>query len=360
VISEKLKVAVIGVGYGQAHLAAFAARRDVEIAAVVAQRRERAEEAGERFGAGLRTTSYREALAIDELDAVAIAGPAGLHAEMTLAALERGCHVLCEKPLAATVAEGESMLAAAESAGRVHATNYDWRVIPNFRKLHTLLEDGYVGEIQQVHVRWVAPWDLPEVAWTWRNSRRQAGFGVLGDQSHILDDLHWHLGPIARVSADLQVLVPERVDEEGTRRPCDTEDAVSFVAVTATGVQISGQVSRSAVHTGYRTIECLGTRGMLNLTMPSADDREETVLLGAQGVGPPVDLSVAAGPPPVETTQDIFVEAVRGERPDVATSFVDGLAAMRLAEAMRESSDQGRWIDLAVVARPDGRVAYRA
>ena len=70
---EKLKVAVIGVGYGQAHLAAFDARGDVEIVAVVARRRENAEKVGARFGATLRTTSYREALNLDQLDAVAIA-----------------------------------------------------------------------------------------------------------------------------------------------------------------------------------------------------------------------------------------------------------------------------------------------
>src|SRR5438874_436656 len=105
-------MAVIGVNYGESHIAAFAARRDVELVAVCSRRRESVDAIADRYGVVFRTTRYEDVLALDELDAVSIAAPAGLHREIALAAIARGCHVLCEKPLSTSTAQAKEMLDA--------------------------------------------------------------------------------------------------------------------------------------------------------------------------------------------------------------------------------------------------------
>src|SRR5262249_1804318 len=190
----------------------------------------RAQEVGERHGVALCTGDWAEALAVEDLDAVSIATPPALHREIALAALERGCHVLCEKPLAPTAAECRGMLDAARAGGVVRATNYEWRLVSNFQRLHTLIAEGWVGEVQQARLDWLAPWESdPRRPFGWRHSRAQAGFGVLGDQSHLLDDLLWNLGPLSRISADFRTIVAERTDAAGARRACDREDAVPLL-----------------------------------------------------------------------------------------------------------------------------------
>jgi predicted dehydrogenase len=342
-LARRVRVAVVGTGYGQSHIAEFAKLSDVEVAAVVSGRAERAEEVGERYGVGLRTTDYTEALALSSLDAVSIAAPPDLHREIALAALERGCHVLSEKPLAPTVADCQAMLDSAVARGLLHVTNYEWRLVPNFQKLHDLLTDGWIGEVRHARLSWLAPWESdPDQPFGWRHSRARAGFGVLGDQSHLLDDLLWNLGPLARVCAHFRTIVPERTDASGSIRGCDAEDAVAFVAVSLSGVSITGNLSRCAARGGSRVAEYEGSRGTLTLTMPDPSDRHRNTLTGRR-TGEVVELS-APHQTPYESMQSKFVRAIRGEAVAPPTSFAEGLEVVRLAEAMRASSEGERWV----------------
>jgi predicted dehydrogenase len=332
--AEKVRVAVLGVGgYGGGHLANFAARPDVDVAAVWSRSVEAVEAAGARHGVALRTDDWQEALGVDDLDAVSIVSPAFLHREMALAALERGCHVLCEKPLGLTAAEALGMLDAAEQAGVVHATNFDWRAVPAARTLNRLVGDGLVGDPFHARVNWTGNRMVdPAGRRDWRSSRELAGFGVLGDFHHFLDELHWHFGPVARVAAEFLTLEPERRD---------AEDAVSFVATTASSVQLSGQVSRIARANG-RTTEVSGAGGVVRLDFTALPDRSRTSLRRNDGER---WHELGHDDEPPMTSQDRFVEAIRGEGA-VETTFAAGAAALVLAEAMRESSETGRAVEL--------------
>jgi predicted dehydrogenase len=337
-----MRIAVIGTGYGERHIEAFNALPDVEVAAVVSGSPGRANATAERHGVPFGTTDYREAL---DVDAVCIAAPPDLHREIALAAFERGCHVLCEKPLAPSTADCEAMLDAAERSGLVHAVNYDWRYVPQLARLHDLVADAWIGDVENVHVAWLAPWEAdPGDPFTWRHELARCGAGVLGDQSHLFDDLLWNLGPLTRVCADLQVVVPERRDRSGVTRRCDAEDTAAFAAVTAGGVQVTGQCSRCTTG-GQRVARYQGSRGTLTFAMSDPSDRDSATLVGQRPGEPPADLSperTAAA----ETAQGLFVSAIRDGAP-LATSFAAGLAVVRLTDALRESSDEGRWVGLA-------------
>jgi predicted dehydrogenase len=335
-----MRIAVIGTGYGEGHIDAFAALPGVEVAAIVSASPDRARAMAERHGIARATTDYRDAL---DADAVCIAAPPDTHCEIATAALAAGCHVLCEKPLGRSAAECRAMLAAAEGTGLVHAVNYDWRFVPELERLHALLADGWIGDVEHVHVAWLAPWEVdPAGPFGWRHELSRCGAGVLGDQSHLLDDLLWNLGPLAGVYADLQVVVPERRDAAGVVHRCDAEDTAAFVAISAEGVQVTGQCSRCATG-GYRVAEYHGTRGSLRFRMRDPSDRTSATLVGRRPDRPPVDLAPAHGP--ADTAQARFVRAIRDGVPP-PTSFADGLAVVRISDAMWESSDGGRWAAL--------------
>jgi predicted dehydrogenase len=335
-----MRIAVIGTGYGEEHIVAFGALPGVEVVAVASASRDRAEAIGERHGIPVRATDYAEALAVDGLDAVCIATPPDLHREIALAAFERGCHVLSEKPLGVSAPDCEAMLDAASRSGLVHAVNYDWRPVPDFTKLHALLASGWIGEVQSVRLTWLAPWEA-EAPFGWRHQRARCGMGVLGDQSHLIDDLLWNLGPLSRIAADLRTVATERRDRAGILRRCDAEDAAAFVAVTQSGVQVIGQCSRCAGDPGYRLAEYEGSGGSLRLHMPDPSDRDRSTLVGRRAGKGDVDLSEPA--PAAESAQARFLRAIRdGTEP--ATTFADGLAVVRITDAMQASSDTGRWV----------------
>jgi predicted dehydrogenase len=126
---------------------------------------------------------------------------------------------------------------------------------------------------------------------------------------------------------------------------CDAEDAVAFVAVSGGGVQITGHMSRCAGGVGHRIARYEGTRGTLTLSMPDPADRHRSTLIGQRDGIAPVDLSEPASISH-ESTHARFIRAVRDRSLRVFTSFADGLEVVRLAEAMRESSESGRWVQI--------------
>lgn len=345
---EKLAVAVVGLGWGEVHVKHFLAREDVEVVAVCARRQESANRIGELYDIPLRTTSYEEVLALDRLDIVSIATPPYLHHDQAIGAIERGCHVLCEKPLAMNAAESAAMLDAAERGGVVHGTYYEYRLLPNFQRFHQLLADGFLGEFRHATMHWMSAWSAdPKMTWSFRNSRELGGYGILGDISHFMDDLNWHFGPISSLVAELRTWVPERPDKQGRPRPNELEDGVAWIATSANGGQVCGHISRCAPKVGYRFIECFGTEGMLKLTMPAELDELNTTLEGAHGdEKSPIDLSVPTVEAEVETIEDRFVSAIRDRSVPVVASFAEGLAAMELADAMRESSESRDWVSV--------------
>lgn len=346
---ERLRVAIIGAGYGEVHIQAFGRRRDVEIVAVCSKRGEIARSIAERYDIPLWTTSYDEALDAPGLSAVSITTPPSLHHEIALAAVARGLHVLCEKPLARSAHEAAEMLSAAKSARVIHATNFDYRIVPDMEKFHRLLKGGYLGELYHAHMHWLGTYHAdPEVAWTWRNSGEEAGLGMLGDLNHGIDDLLWHFGPIDRIVAVVRTLIHERWDPESrAARTSEVDDAATLIAMTEEGAPVSALMSRCAVHAGHRFIECFGSDGTLKLTMPDSTDRWTTTLSGARREDrAPHDLSEPTMREQVKTTQDRFVEAIHNADDHGIASFDDGLAAMRVTDALFESSATGRWISI--------------
>ncbi|MFI1194309.1 Gfo/Idh/MocA family protein [Micromonospora sp. NPDC020750] len=172
--------------------------------------------AADRLGWEAHTTDWRRLVESDEIDVVDICTPGDSHAEIALAALAAGKHVLCEKPLANTVAEARAMAAAAETArasGVRSMCGFNYRRVPAVAMMRRLIADGRLGTIRHVRAAYLQDWIVdPQFPLVWRLQRDRAGSGALGDiGAHIIDLTQFVTGQrITGVSAVTETFVKER------------------------------------------------------------------------------------------------------------------------------------------------------
>jgi predicted dehydrogenase len=222
--SPELRVALIGNGFmGAAHSQAWrVAPRffDLPLAprmsVLVGRDAGRAADAAERWGWAESSDDWREVIARDDIDLVDIVTPGSSHAEIAIAALEAGKHVLCEKPLANSVGEAAAMADAARRAaslGVASMVGFTYRRVPAVTLARDLVAAGRLGEIRQLtasyHQDWLAD---PLVPFSWRLDRASAGSGALGDiGAHAIDLAQFITGErLAAVSGIVETLVPVR------------------------------------------------------------------------------------------------------------------------------------------------------
>ncbi|MEV7634936.1 Gfo/Idh/MocA family oxidoreductase [Pseudarthrobacter enclensis] len=172
--------------------------------------------AAAKLGWSSTETDWRRLIERDDIDLIDICTPGDTHAEIAIAALEAGKHVLCEKPLANTVAEAERMAAAARAAatsGVYAMCGYSYRRTPALALAKRMVDGGRLGTIRHVRAQYLQDWLSNENApMTWRLDKSRSGSGALGDiGAHIIDAAQWIIGrQISGVSALMETFVRER------------------------------------------------------------------------------------------------------------------------------------------------------
>jgi predicted dehydrogenase len=176
----------------------------------------RVTEAADLMGWESTETDWTRLVSRPDIDLVDICTPGHLHAEIAIAALEAGKHVLCEKTLANTVAEAQTMAAAAERAaaqGVRSMVGFTYRRVPAIVLARRLVEQGRIGQVRHVRAQYLQDWLAdPEAPMTWRLHKDKAGSGALGDiGAHIVDLTQYITGDrLASVSGLLETFVRER------------------------------------------------------------------------------------------------------------------------------------------------------
>ncbi|MFF7198759.1 Gfo/Idh/MocA family protein [Streptomyces sp. NPDC008079] len=222
--TQRLRVGMVGHAFmGAAHSQAwrtvdhvFDLPARVHMAALCGRDPKRAATAAERLGWAESTADWRELIARDDIDLIDICTPGDSHAEIAVAALAAGKHVLCEKPLANSVAEARAMCRAADRAresGVRAMCGFTYRRVPALALLRRLVADGRLGRIRHVRAVYLQDWIVdPRFPLVWRLRREHAGSGALGDiGSHIID-LAQHLtgDRLSGVAALSETFVPTR------------------------------------------------------------------------------------------------------------------------------------------------------
>ena len=166
---EKAKVAIFGIGFmGRVHTEALRRLGNVEVIGVAGRTAEAARKFADNLGIERATGNYQDLLADADVSAVHICAPNDLHYPMANAAMQAGKHVLCEKPLASTVAEASSMVALAKQKGLANCTLYNVRAYPQVQNMRRMCEAGEFGDIYVVQGTYSQDWLLYDTDWNWR------------------------------------------------------------------------------------------------------------------------------------------------------------------------------------------------
>ncbi|WP_372493694.1 Gfo/Idh/MocA family protein [Micromonospora alfalfae] len=222
-------------------------------------------DAADTLGWDAYTTDWRDLINRDDIDVVDICTPGDSHAEIALAALAAGKHVLCEKPLANSVEEARAMTAAADvarAAGVRSMCGFNYRRVPAVTMMRQLVADGRLGVIRHVRATYLQDWIVdPQFPLVWRLQKDRAGSGALGDiGAHIIDLTQFVTGQrISGVSAVTETFVKERplpaessglaASVDGHAAPTGTvtvDDAAVFVARLDGGALATYEASRFA------------------------------------------------------------------------------------------------------------------
>lgn len=353
-----MKFAVIGASFARAaYLPALRHVPGAEVVAVASNRLESARSAADAFGVPQAYDDWRQMLERHRPDAVLIATPTDTHAEMTLAALELGAHVLCEKPTAMDAGEAKAMLDRAEALGRVHMIDHELRFNPNRMRIAELIAEGALGEIRHVNIAnigasWADPASRPMGDW-W--SLAAQGGGRLGaNGSHQVDMVRWWLGPVHSVMGELLTMVPDRIDKASGAAWTATADDVSYLTLrmrSEARVQIF--MSGVAAHNIGNLTQVFGSKG--TITLSNEDERlyfakagqgfEEITVADPNASLP--GLNKGIWNVSVVAALREFAAAITEGRPlRQGASFVDGLANQLVLDAVRQSSQSRAWVDL--------------
>lgn len=355
-------IGIIGLGFGRAHIAAFQAN-GCRVVALCQRDEAAAKNIASRYGIEQVFARWEDLLDRARPEIVVIATPPHTHLAIALRAFAAGAHVLCEKPVAMTRVEAETMLIAAAKHGRVAMTGFNWRFPAAMQELHRRLAAGAVGRVFHAAARWLgARMADPNVPGTWRADRAQAGHGAMGDMGvHLVDLVRWNLGEIVRVAAGGGVAYPER-SAPGVARLADTEDHCTVLAETASGALVTLTASRVTRGMNEQAFEVFGSDGALVYRsmreLPRWFEGELRVTDGGGALQPVAltdvpDASVATGDQMEVTGKALIaplvarlLEGIRtGSTP--SPSLEDGVRAQAVLDAVLEASARGGWTAVA-------------
>ncbi len=335
-----LGIGLVGYGaWGRMHAAAIARLPGLRLAAIVAHGDASAAAAAADHPGVKVLRSLDALLARDDFELVDVVAPNFLHARIALAALAAGRHVLLEKPLATTLADGERIAEAARASGLFLAVGFELRVSRQWAKVKALIDDGTIGAARFANLALFRRPFRPG-AGGWRRDRARVGSWILEEPVHYLDLLCWYFGA-----------APVAITAAGTPSAHDPALHDSFTA------RLDFADGRHAVFTqilaGFEhslTLDLAGANGSVRSWWQGAMDRTTT---------PSFELKLArAGSDsgeivPVESSGEVFeLEEQLRELPDrVAAraprvSAVDALLSLRLCLAAEESIRKGRPVSL--------------
>ena len=379
---KPIKTAIFGTGFmGRVHLEAVRRVECVEAAAIAGRNAEATRRLGSAYGVPLITTDYREVLRDPTIDAVHIGTPNAQHFSMAKDALLAGKHVLCEKPLTTTVAEGEELVALASKQGLRNCTCHNLRYYPMVQQMRRMREAGDLGEILVIQGTYSQDWLLYDTDWNWRVETKAGGpsrcMADIG--SHFFDMAEHVTGlRVTSLCADLQTFHKTRKQpkhsvetfankmlgpEDYIETPIDTED---FGAVVfRMGARTRGCMTASQVAAGRKnglSIEIYGTKSSAAWNQ----ERPDELWVGHRDVGNEVFIKDPSLLKPgarsyadlpgghSEGYDDTFKQVFRRFYASIATpgaapeypQFVDGLRQLTILEAELESNRKRSWVDV--------------
>jgi predicted dehydrogenase len=377
---KTIKVGVAGLGFiGPAHIEALRRIPGIEVVAISETSEELAKSKAEQFGIPKYFGNFNDLLN-EDIDCVHICTPNFLHYEMAKAALIAGKHVICEKPLATTIAEGQELLKLAQEKSLVHAVHFNIRYYPLVRQMKVMREKGELGEVYSIIGSYLQDWLFYATDYNWRLEPELSGKSkaIADIGSHLMDLLEYISGlKITEVMADFKTIHPVRkkplkpvetftgkmlLPEDYAEVPISTEDyatvmlrfdngnkGVITVSQVAAGrknrlsLEISGSKQTFAWNSESPNEMWIGKRDAANQVLmrdPSLFEKESAALIsfpGGHNEGFP------------DTSKQMFKEVYENIRKGTMEgakfpTFEDGLRELILCERILESNEKQGWV----------------
>ena len=380
-MAKTLRVGLIGYRFmGKAHSNAwrqaprfFHLKANVELHTICGRHAAGVQAARAQLGWQKATTDWHEIVESPLIDIVDIVTPNHLHAEMAIAAVKNGKHVLCEKPLALNVKQAEAMVAAANKAKVVHMVCHNYRRIPAIALAKRMIGEGALGRIFHFRARYAQDRLAdPEFPLDWRLQKETSGCGVHSDiNSHVIDLGRYLVGEFEQVCGLLNTFIPERpladALAKGARKMgrVTVPDSAIFIGRMENGVLANVEATRYALgRKNHIAIEINGSKGsiyfdfedMNRLKYYNGDDLKDRrgfrdiLVTERDGVQPyvghwwPPGHGIGYEHTFIHTVADFVNACVEGK--PVHPTFEDGLKNQRVLAAVEESSQKGKWVKL--------------
>ena len=326
--------------------------------------------AARRFGYEKYYTDWRDLVKDKEIELVDNGLPNNMHAAPSIAAVEAGKNILCEKPLAMNAREASRMYKAAEKAGVKHMVGFNYRFVPALALAKKLIEEGYLGEILQYRAVYLQEWIMdPNFELVWRLRKDIAGSGALGDLgAHILDQARFLVGDVESVCGMAKTFIEERpLPEDATKKgKVDVDDA--FIAMLRFENGAIGNVEASRFCAGrknFERIEVHGTEGSIEFNLERLDElnvyskRDQSDRRGFRNI-----LVTDTTHPYIERwwpeghiigwehtfIHEIYhlVDCIVNDKPiaPIGATFYDGLKCQEILDAITQSSEKDEWVTI--------------
>ncbi len=293
---KPINVALIGYQFmGKAHSNAYRQvgrffDLDVEpvMKVIVGRSEDKVKAARDKFGWQEYATRWEDVINRSDIDLVDVVTPGNTHAEIATAAARAGKHVLCEKPLANTLADARTMLSAAQQAGITHAICHNYRKAPAVALAKKLISDGRIGKIYHFRGTYLQDWIVdPNFPVVWRLDKAVAGSGSHGDlNAHLIDTARFLVGEIAEVCGMLDTFVKQRPllaesdDRLGGRASAEmgevtVDDSSIFIARFENGAVGTFEASRFCPgRKNYNRWEINGSKGSIAFNLERMNELE--------------------------------------------------------------------------------------
>lgn len=340
--------------------------------AVCSRNAKKVQEFADQWGYESVETDWRALIARDDIDAVDICTPNDTHAEIAIAAAAAGKMILCEKPLARTLAEAQTMVDAIEKAGVKNTVWYNYRRVPAVTLAKQIVDSGKLGRIFHYRANFLQDWTInPDVpqggAATWRLDAEAAGSGVTGDLlAHCIDTAMWINGGIKDVSAVTETFIKERVHQEsGQVQKVGIDDACIFHCHFDNGSLGLFESTRYARgHKALYTFEINGEHASIRWDLHDLnrleffDHSDESIVRGWRSIlvtdsDQPYmkrwwipGTSIGYEHSFIHQVADFFESLQTGK--DCSPTFRDALETQKVCEAVLDSASSKSWKDTGV------------
>ncbi len=342
-MGEKIKIGVVGLGIGRNHIANYKKHAGAEVVAICDTDEAKLSRVGDEHGIKNRYKSLGEMLAAHKLDVVSIATPNKFHAPLTIEALKAGCHVLCEKPMAMSAAEGRRMVETAKKTGRRLMINFSYRFMPVSLALKEQVDAGVLGEVYFARSIWHRRWGLPKFG-GWFGIKKLSGGGPLIDLGvHRLDLALWLMGypkPAAVLGSAYDKLAAPAA--KAAKVEFDCEDFAVGLVKFKEGMTLELEASWAAHRPEAEFMETwiFGSKGGLVHRNVGGRYEFEAEIFAKEG-NSRLAKRIVSFDQKVPSAMEHFVDCILAGKPHMATGE-EGVKVMQILDGIYKSAATGK------------------